>query len=180
MQENYSQQIDALFQRLKNKTTPSLSLMEKIAGHLKDNLRENLESEGKGAPNPWAALNPKYAKQKARMGMVQKILTATSAMEQSLYQRATATEAYAGINKVQAPLLNFGGTITRISQNRSNKSKFTKKGKVIANKKSFSGRQYSAVYPPRPFIYLTDVCRERIVKEIKDFVTKGTWEGRQN
>jgi phage gpG-like protein len=174
MPENYSKQIDALFQRLKDKTSPSLSLMEKIAGHLKGNIRDNLESEGKGSPIPWAALNPKYAKQKARMGMVQKILTATGAMERSLYQRATETEAYAGTNKVQAPLLNFGGTVTRFSSSKTSKSKFSKNRKVTANKKSFSSRQYTTIYPPRPFMYLTDYYREMIEMDIKNYVRRET------
>lgn len=165
MADDSLQHINSVFQRLKEKGTPTLSLMQKIAGHLEDNIHENLRTEGSGSPIPWARLSHSYAEKKSKnKSLVQKILTATASMDQSIFQRVTDKEAAAGTNKIYAPAHQFGAVIQRSSM----KSYITKKrsGKEsVKPKKNFMA---TIRIPARPFLYLTDDYRDAIVRDVLD------------
>ncbi|HOJ19593.1 MAG TPA: phage virion morphogenesis protein [Ignavibacteriaceae bacterium] len=157
--------INSVFQRLKEKGTPTLSLMQKIAGHLEENIHENLRSEGSGSPIPWARLSHSYAEKKAKnKSLVQKILTATGSMDQSIFQRVTDNEAVAGTNKIYAPAHQFSAIIHRSAM----KSYITKKrsGKdAVKPKKNFMA---TIRIPARPFLYLTETFKDAIVRDVLD------------
>lgn len=174
MNDDNLKRINDLFRQLKEQAKPTLSLMQKISGHLEENIHQNLATEGEGAPIKWAPLSAAYARQKAKnKSLVQKILTASGAMDQSLFQRSSETEAAAGTNKIYAALLHHGGEVTHYSRselftrNRNKKGAF-KKGTTPG--KGFKINQFNTIHPPRPFAYLTDhyfdLIEADIVKQI--------------
>ncbi len=173
MTDNSLQQVNEIFKRLSQKGVPTISLMQKIAGHLEDNIHENLRTEGSGSPIPWAPLSPAYAKQKAkRKSLVQKILTAHGALDQSIFQRASELEAAAGTNKIYGPPHQFGAEITHygrselFKRNKSKSGKF-KKGTTPGRGSTF--KQYIVKIPARPFLYLTPHYRDLIINDVKNY-----------
>ncbi len=172
MTDNNLQHINSVFQRLKENGTPTLSLMQKIAGHLEENIHENLRSEGSGSPIPWARLSPAYAKQKAKKkSLVQRILSASGALDQSIFQRATELEAAAGTNKIYGRTHQLGAEISHFgrselfNRNRSKSGKF-KKGTTAG--RGFTIKQYLVKIPARPFLYLTETFKDAIVRDVLD------------
>lgn len=165
MADDSLQHINSVFQRLKEKGSPTLFLMQKIAGHLEDNVHENLRKEGSGSPIQWARLSHSYAEKKSKnKSLVQKILTATGSMDQSIFQRVTDKEAAAGTNKIYAPAHQFGAVIHRSAV----KTYITKKRKgkeAVKPKKNFMA---TIRIPARPFLYLTDNYRDAIVRDVLD------------
>jgi len=166
-------QINDLFKNLKEKGVPTLSLMQKISGHLEENIHENLRTEGRESPIPWAPLSAKYAKQKSRnKRLVQKILTATGSLDQSIFQRTSELEAAAGTNKIYAAIHQFGAEIRHYGRselfrrNRSRSGKF-KKGSTPG--KGSTVKQYITKIPPRPFLYLTQHYKDLIVRDIQNY-----------
>ncbi len=185
-------QVNALFKQLKDKGKPTASLMQKIAGHLEENIHENLQSEGNESPIPWAPLSSKYAKRKAKNpSLVQKILTATGAMDQSIFQKSSDIEAAAGTNKIQAALLNYGGVVQHVPRTGSVSFRTDAKGNLLKRRLSdaeddsrylfvfakkshkrkvdyvYTQSAYSVTYKPRPFLYLTRHYLELIVNDIE-------------
>jgi len=171
--DNNLKQVNEIFRRLKEKGVPTQSLMQKIAGHLEENIHENLRTEGSGSPIPWAPLSAGYAKQKAKKkSLVQKILTASGAMDQSLFQRATELEAAAGTNKIYAPLHQFGGEVKHYGRSelfKRNRSKSGKFSKGTTAGKGLTFKQYMVKIPARPFLYLTSHYRDLIIRDVKNY-----------
>lgn len=167
------QQINDIFSRLKSKGIPTQSLMQKIAGHLEDNIHENLQTEGSGSPVPWAPLSPGYQKQKSKKkSLVQKILTSSGALDQSIFQRATEFEAAAGTNKIYAAAHQFGTEITHFGRselfkrNRKPSGKFAK-GTTPGHGSTF--KQFIVKIPARPFLYLTKHYEDLIINDMKNY-----------
>ena len=185
MNDDNLKRIQIIFDHLKERIRPTLSLMQKISGHLEENIHQNLATEGEGAPIKWAPLSDAYARQKAKnKSLVQKILTASGAMDQSLFQRSSEAEAAAGTNKVYAAIHQFGGTIHQYPRsdlflrNRykrgKNKGSF-RKGKLEADGFFYAGQSYSERFiniPARPFVYLSDHYYHLIVADIVKQITE--------
>lgn len=191
--DNNLKQINDLFKRLKEKGVPTLSLMQKISGHLEENIHENLSSEGKGSPIPWAQLSAKYAKRKSKnTRLVQKILTASGSLDQSIFQRTSELEAAAGTNKLYAGVHQFGGTIYIDARTRTIFHRTDAKGNLLRRslsgdeddnymlifaKKShkrkvaytFGQNKYIIKMPARPFLYVTDHYMNLIINDIKNY-----------
>ena len=173
MNDDNLKQINDLFNRLAKKGKPDISLMQKIAGHLEDNIHANLQSEGKGSPIPWAPLSKKYQLRKSKNSrLVQKILTATGQADQSIYSFANNEEAAAGTNKIYMRIHQFGGVINQAArssaytQNRNRKGKFSK-GTTFGKGFTYAARQIKM--PARPFLYLTDQYFQLIKNDIENY-----------
>jgi phage gpG-like protein len=173
MTDNSLQQVNEIFRKLKEKGIPTQPLMQKIAGHLEENVHENLLTEGSGSPTPWAPLSPAYAKQKAKKrSLVQKILTSSGALDQSIFQRATELEAAAGTNKIYGRAHQLGAEITHFgrselfNRNRKKSGKF-KKGTTPGRGKTY--KQYIVKIPVRPFLYLTPHYRDLIINDVSNY-----------
>jgi phage virion morphogenesis protein len=141
--DSLNTQIQALFNRLKERFTPDKTLTDAIAQHLQQSVMKNF------AKQKWEPLKASTLKQKRRRGLSERILEATGNLKHSIKPGTTGSSVWVYTDAVYGAIHNFGGTI-RVRKGRRQGIK----EKIIK-------------IPARPFLVLTEGFKERIMEEIR-------------
>jgi len=145
--------IERAFNKLLNSVEDLEPSMETIAAILETAARENIESEGDGAPDAWQDLSDVTIKAREKKGQVPIHKLLVDGMNAGLMSSIAADSgkdyAAAGIEG-DSDLL----------------------GKAIAHQfgTDSAGRNKSIAIPKREFLYLTDEYEEEIVTVIEDMI----------
>lgn len=182
------QQVNAVFNALKNKVKPSRKLMLPISEELHASVMNNFSTQGSLVPGGWPALKPSTIKQKRKKGFSEKMLEARGLLERSIQSSATDYVASAHTNLRYAAIHNFGGSIhiggrTKTLFHRTDKSGnllkqesnknlllFAKKSHKQKSAYTFGQKAYTVTIPARPFMVLTESYRNNITEIIRKHV----------
>jgi phage virion morphogenesis protein len=183
--DNNIEQVNALFEKLREQIKPSKKLMNPIAGELLASVKENFSNQGANVPGGWPALKRSTIKQKEKRGLDLSILKGRGNLLRSVQADSTESTASAHTNLAYAGIHHFGGKIQIGARTRSLLHRTDAKGNllkqssnknllVFASKKhkrvssyTFGQSSYSITIHARPFMVLTDRFRDRIIDIIK-------------
>ena len=175
MSENLSR-VNEYFSSIKGRFTPTQSLMLSIAEHLKENAKNNIETQGANIPGGWP---------QRKMFPGKRLLSAGNLIR-SIQSAATDNKAIAFTNNKGAALQNFGGVVKAKKLLGSVKRKKdvwameqyfwmryykTKKQEKLFMVIALHVHKYGSVtVPASPFMVITKDYENKIIEEIKKHV----------
>jgi phage gpG-like protein len=170
---------------LNSKVSSALPLMRTLAGILNFAVEENFRTEGKRLPGGWPQLSKKTIAQRKRLKLWPgKILDrhGASGLAGANTQKWTDTTSQVSNNKIQAPLMNYGGQIKVAARTEiferlrfkkgTRKGKFKKLSDDRAVKKGMAFQSYIINIPPRPFMKLNDDDIKKINSAIYSYLSR--------
>ena len=185
MADTNIQQINSIINNLKNKFTPSKTLMTDIAEEMIASVQHNFD---KSNPMNWAPLKPATIKARNKKGLTDGILKATGMLFRSIQSSATDNSSSVHTNLRYAAIHHYGGVISIAARTRTLFHRTDAKGNLLKqndNKNllvfakeshkrkaayTFGQKNYNITIPPRPFMVLTDTYTNNIINKIRAHV----------
>ena len=179
-------QINTVIKELKDKFTPSKTLMTAIAGHMHASVMNAFETQG--GDNVVYSVGGAHTNVWRNKMFPGKPLQGSGNLIRSIQARATENESIVSTNRVGAALMHFGGEVKAKKKLGSVKRKkdvwameqyfwhqwyaSNKKQKFFKILALHMQTHNSISVPARPFMVLTESYKNNIIEEIRNQVTK--------